>query len=460
MIKSPIAATGMALALLAASPVLAKVPQAQADRLGQDLTLIGATKAGNADGSIPAYDGGITRPPAGYTPGMHHVSPFAADPVKATITGQNMGQYAGKLSVGQQAMLKTYPTYKLPVYQTRRSCSLPERVYEASKRNAVTATMTEDQNGLNDAILGVPFPIPQNGVEAIWNHRLRYRGFKFRRWFASAAVNRDGSFGMFKNQDEGIIHYSGPGLATVGDVTDIKQLNNIGISYLNITTAPARVAGSIVLVLDTINAKELPRQAWQYNPGTRRVLRAPELSYDNPLFNTDGLATTDQFDVYNGATDRYNFELKPSQEMYIGYNAYELMSDKHKYKELLTPNHVNQDFARYELHRVWVVDSKLKEGTRHVYGRRTFYLDEDSWNIAAVDAFDTRGQLWRVQDAPQVNYYDLPLCSSALEANYDLQSGRYVVFGLKNEEKMLDWNVQDIDPSKFSPDAIRRMGTR
>ncbi len=453
-------AAGLVIAAAGVSLAQAKVPQAEADRLGKDLTMTGATKAGNADGSIPAYDGGITSPPAGYTPGMHPPSPFPSDQIKFTITGKNVDQYAAKLTAGQIAMLKLYPSYKMNVYQTRRSCALPERVYEATKKNAATATMTEDQNGLNDAILGVPFPIPKSGVEAIWNHRLRYRGFKFRRYFGGAAVNRDGSFLLYKTQDEGIIHYSGPGLSQIGDVSDIKQLNNIAISYLNITTAPSRLAGSIILVLDTINAKELPRQAWQYNPGTRRVLRAPELAYDNPLINSDGLATTDQFDMYNGATDRYTFELKPMAEKYIGYNAYELMSDKHSYKELLTANTLNPDLQRYELHRVWVVDAKLKDGMRHVYGRRTFYLDEDSWNLVAADLYDGRGQLWRNQEGPLVNYYDIPLCSSVTEVTYDLQSGRYVVFGLKGEEKMLDWNVKDVDPSMFTPDAIRRLGTR
>ncbi len=451
---------GVLAACMVVHPVQAKVSQAEADRLGRDLTALGATRAGSADGTIPAYDGGIRTPPAGYAPGMHYLNPYASDAPLQTISKANIEQFADKLSAGYQAMLRLYPNFKMKVYQTRRSCSLPERVEEASRRNALTATMTEDQNGLNNAILGVPFPIPQNGVEAIWNHRLRYRGFKFRRFFASAAVGRSGDFSLFTAQDEGIMHYSGPGLSKIGDVADIGQLNNIGISYLNVTTAPARLAGSIILVLDTINAKDLPRQAWQYNPGTRRVLRAPELAYDNPLYNTDGLATTDQFDIYNGATDRYIFELKGVKEMYIGYNAYEYMSDKHAYKELLTGGTVNPDLGRYELHRVFVVDSKLKEGVRHVYARRTFYLDEDSWNIAAVDAYDTRGDLWRVQDGPIANYYDIPLCSSAIEATYDLQSGRYVVFGLKNEEKMLNWNVNDVDPSQFTPDAIRRLGSR
>ena len=451
------ALAGLMMASVAGTAALAKAPQAEVDRLGKDLTPMGAIKAGNADGTIPAWEGGLTTPPAGYKPGGKYVDPFPSDQVKFTIDGKNVDQYKANLSPGQIAFLKTYPTAKLRVFQTRRTCSLPERVYEANKKNAATATLTEDQNGLNDALLGNPFVIPQNGVEAIWNHRLRYRGFKFRRYFASAAVNRDGSYTIFKNEDFGILHYNGPGLKEVGDVTDIKQLNNIGISYINITTSPARLAGSVVLVHDTINAKELPRQAWVYNPGTRRVLRAPELAYDNPLYNTDGLATTDQFDMYNGATDRYNFELKPKQETYIGYNNYAVNA---KYAELLTPSHLNPEFGRYELHRTWVVDAKLKEGTRHVFGRRVFYMDEDSWNIAQVDLYDTRQQLWRFQEGPISNAYELPLCSSALEVTYDLQSGRYIVFALKNEEKQFNLNAQDVDPSQFTPDAIRRLGTR
>ncbi|WP_147385780.1 DUF1329 domain-containing protein [Oleomonas cavernae] len=448
------------LALAVAGGAQAKVSQAEADRLDKDLTPLGGIRAGNADGSIPAWDGGLTAPPASYVPGKHMTNPYPDDKPKFTITGANAEQYKDRLTAGQQAMLKLFPSYKLPVYQTRRSCALPERVYEANKKNAVTATMTEDNNGLNDALLGSPFPIPKTGVEVIWNHRLHYRGFKFRRYFAAALVGRDGSYELVRGRDFGIVHYSGPGLSEQGDVTELKQIKNIFVSYLNFITSPPRSAGTIVLVLDTINAKELPRQAWIYNPGTRRVLKAPDIAYDNPAPQTDGLAPIDTFDMYNGATDRYTFDLKPMREIYMGYNSYELISDKHKYKELMTPNHLNQDLNRYELHRAFVVDAKLKEGTRHVYGRRTFYVDEDGFNIALVDAYDTRGSLWRLQDGPIINYYDVPLCSSALELGHDLQSGKYLVFGLKAEEKPSESKPSGIDNSMFTPDAIRRLGSQ
>ncbi|MFZ2872471.1 DUF1329 domain-containing protein [Zavarzinia sp.] len=455
-----IAAVVGVLAAAAAGGAWGKVSPADAERLGRDLTAMGAEKAGNADGTIPPWDGGVKAPPPGYTPGRHHVTPFPDDKVLFSITGKNADSYKGRLTTGQMALLKLYPTYAINVYPTRRSCALPERIYEANKRNALTATMTEDNNGLHDALLGNPFPIPQTGVEAIWNHRLRYRGFKGRRYFAAALVARDGSYDLVRGSDIGIAHYNGPGLNRIGDVTDITQLNNIGISYLNFITYPPRSAGTIVLVLDTINAKELPRQAWVYNPGTRRLLRAPDIAYDNPAPQTDGLAPADTFDMYNGATDRYDFKLLPKREIYMGYNAYELMSPKYKYKDILTPNHIRQDLNRYELHRAFVVDATLKEGSRHIYGRRTFYLDEDSWNIVAIDAYDTRSTLWRVQEGPLINAYDVPLCSSVIEISYDLQSGKYLTFGMKNEEKIFDLDARDVDTSMFSPDAVRRMGAQ
>lgn len=460
MRAAALAALAAIWAMTAAGGALAKVPATEAARLDKDLTPMGAERAGNADGSIPAWDGGLRAPPPGFQPGMHYPTPFPDDKVLFTITGKNVEQYQAKLTPGHQALLRLYPTYSMPVYTTRRSCALPERLYEANRRNAVSATMTEDDNGLNHSLLGNPFPIPQSGVEAIWNHRLRYRGFKVKRYFAAALVARDGSYELVRGHDQGIAHYNGPGLNAIGDVSDIKQLNNIAISYLNFITYPPKSAGTIVLVLDTINAKELPRQAWVYNPGTRRLLRAPDIAYDNPAPQTDGLAPADTFDMYNGATDRYSFSLEGKREIYMGYNAYEIGNKKYQYKDILTPLHTRQDLLRYELHRAWVVDARLKEGARHIYGRRTFYLDEDSWNIVAVDAYDTRKQLWRVQDGPLVNAYDVPLCSSVLEIAHDLQSGKYLTFGMKNQEKVVEFDVKNLDAAMFTPDAVRRMGSQ
>src|SRR6187402_1895190 len=99
----------------------ATVSEAEASRLGKDLTPLGAESKGNADGSIPAWTGGIQSPPAGYKPGDHHPDPFVADQPLLTITPANANQHVARLTAGQLAVLKAYQEYKLVVYPTHRS---------------------------------------------------------------------------------------------------------------------------------------------------------------------------------------------------------------------------------------------------------------------------------------------------------------------------------------------------
>ena len=145
-------------------------------------------------------------------------------------------------------------------------------------------------------------------------------------------------------------------------------------------TAPARLAGGILLVHETLDQVKKPRDAWLYNPGQRRVRRAPQVAYDNPGTAADNMRTTDQLDMFNGAPDRYDWKLVGKREIYVPYNSYRLQDPKLKYKDIITPLHINPDHLRYELHRVWVVEATLQTGERHIYKKRVFYIDEDSWS--------------------------------------------------------------------------------
>ena len=160
-----------------------------------------------------------------------------------------------------------------------------------------------------------------------------------------------------------------------------EELDNVIIFFKEKTVAPARLAGRVLLVHETLDQEKENRKAWVYNPGQRRVRRAPNVAFDNPRSGSDGLMTSDQYDMYNGSPQRYNWELVGKREMYVPYNAYKVHSDKLKYKDYIKPLHADPEYLRYELHRVWVVEATLKEGMRHQYKRRTFYIDEDSWQI-------------------------------------------------------------------------------
>ncbi|WP_394238945.1 DUF1329 domain-containing protein [Pseudomonas anguilliseptica] len=448
---------GAAIALaLSAGSAFAAVSPAEAAKLGASLTPFGAEKAGNAAGTIPEWVGGITQAPAAYkTPGQHHVDPFADDKPLFTITKANLDQYKDNLTPGQIAMFNTYPnSYQMPVYQTRRSGSAPQWVYDNTIKNASTAKLLDGGNGFSDAYGGIPFPIPQNGVEALWNHIARYRGTYIVRRASEVAVQRNGSYSLVTSQQEAMFKFYNP----KGTAAD---LNNIMFYYLSFTKSPARLAGGAVLVHETLDQVKEPRQAWGYNAGQRRVRRAPNLAYDTPIAAADGLRTADDTDMINGSPDRYDWKLVGKKEIYIPYNSYKVTSPDVKYKDLLQVGHLNPAFTRNELHRVWVVEGTLKSGSRHIYSKRTLFLDEDSWQAAVVDQYDGRGELWRVSIAYLKNYYDLPTTWSALDTFHDLQARRYHVQNLDNEEpSTIDFSQAVPDDGYFKPAALRRRGTR
>ena len=420
--------------------------------ISESLTPLGGEKAGNAAGSIPAWTGGITTPPAGYKVGDHHPDPYAGEQALYTITAANLTQYQDQLTAGHLALLKAYPDYKLNVYPSHRSASNPQRIYEATRIGATTARLSDSGNGITGCVVGIPFPIPENGLQVVWNHLTRYRGVAATRHIGQAAPQRNGSYTLVDFDDEFLFNYCRDGITEA-------DLNNTLIYFKQAVTAPARLAGTILVVHETMDQVKEPRRAWVYNAGRRRVTRAPNVAYDNPGTAADGQRTSDQFDMFNGAPDRYDWKLVGKKEMIVPYNSYTLHSNRVKNADILKPLHINQDLARYELHRVWVVDATLKAGTSHLYSRRTFYVDEDSWQILAADQYDGRGAIWRASEAHCINYYDAQTFWSTLEVHTDLQNGRYLVIGLDNEGRTYDFSIKR-SPADYSPDSLRRDGIR
>lgn len=451
-----------AIALVAGASCLtagamAKVPESVAARLGNDLTPLGAERGGNADGSIPAWTGGLSSPPAhvNYQVGMHHPDPFSSDPLLFTINAANAGQYADRLTGAHRALLQDYSSsYFMQVFKTHRTCTFPENVFAAARNNALVGELAPGGNGVKGAIMSKPFPIPNSAYEIIWNHMLVFINYKATRQFAAAIPTESGDYTKYTVQDEAIVAWNDP------TKTRAEDLDNIWALYIAHTVAPARRAGNVTLVHETINMAEQSRLAWQYSPGTRRVRRAPNIAYDNPGVNSDGMTTVDSLGGYNGAPDRYDWTVLGKSEYYLPNNNYRLASDSLTYDEIITPRHINQKHVRYELQRAWVVEANLKPATRHVYARRVMYMQEDSWGIVAAELYDTRGQLWRVQEGYPKQAYEVPLCAGAGMSYYDLTNGRYLVGGLINEEPAVNFFATELQEDRYTPAAIRRLGVR
>lgn len=452
--KLGVLATSLTL-MTSANWAIAKVSPDEAAQLGTNLTPLGGEVKGNADGSIPAWTGGITELPAGYTPGDFHVNPFPDDKPLFTITSDNYLEHAEFLSPGQIKLFETYPeTYSMPVYTSRRSASSPQSIYDATKQNALNAELLEGGNGVKGAAIGIPFPIPKSGIEAIWNHTLRYRGEMVERSGGQAAVTAGGAYNIIGFSEQLLFQYAS------SDMTPEKLAEeNVLFKFKQAVTKPARLAGTALLVHETVDQIKQPRQAWTYNTGQRRVRKAPNIAYDAPGTQADGLRTTDDFDMFNGSPNRYNWELKGKKELYVAYNNYDLHTDSVSYDQILQKGHINPELTRFEKHRVWVVEATLKDEFRHIYQKRVFYIDEDSWQIQVADMYDNRGNLYRVAMAYGVNYYEVPAQWSTLDVYYDLNSRRYLAIGLDNEEKMYDFSVT-LRERDFTPQALRREGKR
>ena len=455
-IKRILTASVAALVLYTGS-VSATAPVDKAARLGKELTPLGAERKGNTDGSIPDWKPftGADIPKDYQGLGSHLANPYPNDRPLFTITSGNMKQYSGSLTPGQIALFEAYPdTFKMPVYQSRRNAHYPERIYTNTKKAAINAELLDGGNGFKGAMDAYPFPIPKNGLEALWNHIVRYRGEYIVRRASEVAVQRNGSYLLATALQEVYFRYNNPELTE-------KELENTIFYYLSFTTAPARLAGGAVLLHETLDQVKETRKAWGYNAGQRRVRRSPNLAYDTPMAASEGLRTVDDTDMFNGAPDRYDWELKGKKEIYIPYNNYKLISNKLKYSDVLGTAHLNPVHTRYEKHRVWIVEGSLKKGKRHIYSRRVLYLDEDSWGAAVVDQYDSRGELWRVSMAYLLNYYDLPSIWTTLDVFHDLQSRRYNVQGMANEESELLIYDRAIPPeSYFNPSTLRRRGRR
>lgn len=446
-LKTTLSIAALGAALL--SPALAAVTADEAKALGKQLTPMGAERAGNRGGSIPPWTGGMTTPPACFKKGDGRLcDPYASEAPLFSIDAKNLEQYADKLSEGQKALFKKFPSYRIDVYPTHRTAALPQGVYDQTAANAVRTKTTHGGVGLQDGRGGAPFPIPKDGFEAMWNHLTRYMGQA--RASTSDTYNVDATgnvtLAVRTRSLEDFPFYDGKG----GEADVLWRLRH---NYI----APVRQAGWGITLIDHVNAASKGRRAWQYLPGQRRVKLAPDLAFDTPATQNAGAAFYDDVFMFNGSLERFDFRLVGKKEMYVPYNTYK-WGWTAAVKDILKPGTVNPDVLRWELHRVWVVEATLKAGARHGYSKRRFYLDEDSWYTLLNENYDARGDIWRTAVMSLAPNYDALVPGGNTHVYYDFNSGVYTHIGTVNEHKV-EYLAPQPDTA-FAPDALAGSGVR
>lgn len=452
---------GLCLGGLMAGPAVAKVSPEEAKQLGgPKLTAFGAQQAANADGSIPAYTGPlkISMPGVGSTTLMLP-DPYSSDKMLYKVDASNMSQYASLLTPGIAAMLRKYPTFHLDVYATHRSAGYPQWALDQTMKNATTAELTGsiEGDGVTGAYGGVPFPIPKNAYEVLWDFYLAWEGP------AAEAVNGGGYFvdssgnPTLTNRTSAITNY------LFNDPSRTSMSGPFYYETLGTTTAPASSDGQKVMRQLPINYNVRDDTTYTYTVGQRRVRLAPEFKYDTPIAANGGSFTFDEISIFSGRPDRFQFRLVGEKEMLIPYNDFAFLQPDASVAKFLTPRHPNPEMIRWEKHRVWVLEATLKPGERHIYSRRTFYIDEDTYFMMASDAYDQAGNLYRVAFGMEWPCYNAPYPASyTAQLFFNLNRQSYAVsqwYGGPNQGGEF-FKSKPYNQQFYTPESMAGMGIR
>lgn len=449
MLRAP----AILIAFMATLPVVSYAVTADdAARLKSTLTPLGGEKAGNKDGSIPEWTGGFTQIPPGYKSGQPRPDFFPNDKPLFSINGKNVDQYADKLSDTTKAMLKKFPAYRIDVYPTRRTAAAPQWVYNNTFKNATRAKTKNGGYDVEGAFGGIPFPIPKDGYEVIWNHRLAWSGETGYMPFATWIVTPQGKRIMASKADE---WFTSPYYFKEGNPETFQGVYG---STKMLTLEPASKAGEGLLAWQHVETEK--SSAWQYLVGQRRVRRSPSVNYDTPNFITSGIGFFDEAFGIGGPIDRHSLKLVGKKEVYVPYNNNRAALAK--VEQLVTPNFLNPDFVRWELHRVWVVEASLREGKRHVVPKRLYYIDEDSWNILLSDGWDAKGQLWRGYFSLTFLAPDVPalIGNVANWGGYNVQTGEYYLSVATNGLPVQYEVISRRPEAFFTPESLANEGGR
>ena len=437
-------------AVLFAGQAMAAVSAEEAAKLGRELPEFGAIKAGNADGTIPEYTGGYRNPNGKDMTAHRYPNPFTEDKPRLRIDASNVDQHADKLSAGHIHQIKTIPGFYIDVFPTRRTSWYPDRIIEATKRNATTCTAPKDEIAIDVACRGgIPFPIPTTGNQLMWNKVLSY---------GQPTITR-GRHYMVTTTGEKIMAAELDSYAERSYYNPDRDPMLMAQQY-GIIISPSRKAGEASGRIDFMDPTTNPRRGWAYSAGQRRVRMAPEFTYDTPISTTGGILLYDETFIFDGAMDRFDFKLMGKKEMYIPANNFDLFDSAHKcaQNEELGPKAVNPECVRYELRRVWHVQATLKQGMRHAYAKRDYFIDEDSYVGGTYDGYDASGRLARSGNQYSIPFYDLGGTSNSRFAIFDLVKGMYTL--QSQPQPGTGYQVTTMPQRDLSPESIAGRASR
>ncbi len=423
------------------------------------LTPYGAERAGNADGSIPAWTGGYVLPPTAPDQTIDVAHPdFLNDAQLYTVNASNLAQYENLLTPGLQTMITKFG-YSLNVFPTHRTAAAPQYVYDNIAKNVTRASLDPagGRLGFDGAYGGIPFPIINTsdpdigGAQLIWNHLTHWEGYSNHTTFSPAIVVSQGVPVLSGAEFSRFIYpYYDPNGSPETYAGYYSKLH----LYIK---APASAEGQEQLVWHSTNVTKNPDIVWELLNGQGRVRKAPNEAYDTPNPTYNGISNIDESQCFYGSPSQYDWKYITKREMLVPYNNNAVHD--HTTQELCLPKFPNPALTRWEKHRVWVVEATLHPGSNNVLSKRRLYIDEDTGQSLLGEAYDMNGTLSRAYMVPVRTVPSIPMVNPAYIVVFSLLTGDYVINGnlsyppYKSDEYSGPQPVSDFEPQQMAAQA-------
>jgi len=437
----------------AAGSALAQTATPNPALLTTTLTPLGGERAGNADGSIPAWTGGLTTPPLPPDAPVD-IQLFQDEKPLYTVDASNLAQYASVLSQGTQLLITKYG-FSLKVYPTHRTAAAPQYVYDNTAANVTRATLNPagGRLGFVGAFGGIPFPIVNTadplvgGAQLIWNHLLAWGSYSDFTKFTPGFVVTGGNIVLTTGVS---VHFVVPYYDPKGSPETFDGYYSKEHAYFK---APASSNGGEALVWTSTDVLTKPDITWTVVNGQGRVRKAPDEAYDTPNPSANGINNYDDASGFAGSPQKYDWKLLGKQELLIPYNNNGLhFVATH---DLLGPAFPNPEIVRWEKHRVWVLEATLHPGERNTSARRMCYLDEDTFFISLTDMYDVNNSMVKTTAVYIRCIPSLPGSITEGYTTWNVTSGDYTYVGTSEYSPYSgDEFFGSQDPGIFSPEQM------
>lgn len=346
-------------------------------------------------------DGGVSQwqDVSGECKSVHHR--LESDKKLYSITRGNMSDYDSLLPEGQRKLFEQYPEYSMDIYPSFRNHHNPDWF------NGRTARDSSDRRiNLNDSsTVGIPNVTPTDARQVMENVlRRHFVGVSSLRQEDHIILN-----GIEANRRSSTIRYY--------PINDRERLSRKRAFYLEQVVASGGQIKSEI--------KEATRN------GVSPTSKRSHYDSDTSFLSGSGISFHgSQRNGFSGSIDDYHWRIKEKQkEMLVPANSLSLL--KADLNSLVTNKFIKPEVRRYELRRVWVVVGEIPSGIRSGVPKRQYYVDEDSWEVLAVDVFDSRGEIVQFQETFPMTSFGNSMSKKAGDVIYDLSNGSAYVTRLK-----------------------------